>query len=208
MLLRSRLAFLTCVTAVAACGDEASPVADVDNADPCAPNGHVHREPEGDWCHCNRGYLAAETELACVADPSYVPRVGFDFGDNGEHACWHVANGPYETVQASTSSAPDVGRFHTHYTVTLAEIEAGSYEARLTYPARTTGDYVVYLSQDVPLTVYEGELLVDPVDREPTNACAGLVIQAGYELTERVTYTLVIGPTSSAELALVIEEVY
>lgn len=55
--------------------------------DPCAPHGHIHRESTGDWCHCDRGYVANAQGLACQQDPDYVPRTEFDFGDQGQHAC-------------------------------------------------------------------------------------------------------------------------
>ena len=85
------LTLASCAMALAACGGDApAPIEPppteqpAPSSDPCAPNGHIHREPTGDWCHCDRGHMASEQGLSCLPDPGYVPRDGFDFGDNGQ----------------------------------------------------------------------------------------------------------------------------
>ncbi len=203
-----------CVLVLAACGGDdprptpEPPPADAGSSDPCAPNGHIHREPTGDWCHCNRGYRATAEGLACEPDPDYVPSEGFSFGDNGEHACWHVSNGPYVTVTASTARLPRVDDFHTYYTVKLRQ-EGGQYVGTFSYKAFATGNFVLYLSTpDVPVTLVETAIPA-PVTPAGTRAtddhCDGLRHMVGYELTDRVQYTLTLGPTSLPELGLVIE---
>jgi hypothetical protein len=175
-------------------------------ADPCAPHGHIHREATGDWCHCDRGHLAAQTGLSCVPDPDYVPRDGgFDFGDDGEHACFHVAYGPYATVTSSAAAPPRVDAFHTHYTATLEPVDGG-YGGRFSYRAFATGPHVAYLSEPVPVRFVEGG--VGPLEvqgERATQACDGLRHMAGFELTDKVTYTLEVGPTASPRVGLVIE---
>ncbi|NNB88365.1 hypothetical protein HJC10_31170 [Corallococcus exiguus] len=204
LLLAGGLAVLT------ACGgDDASPGPDdtpQEQGDPCAPNGHIHREPEGDWCHCNRGYLASEEGLSCVADPDYVPRTDFDFGDNGEHACWHVTNGPFATVTASPERQPRVDDFHTHYTVQLRP-ENGQSVGTFSFKAWASGDFILYLSTpDVAVTVKEGERVVEPMGTQATGGfCDGLKQMVGYELTDKVQYTVTFGPTANTGLGLVIE---
>ncbi|PTL80660.1 hypothetical protein [Vitiosangium sp. GDMCC 1.1324] len=203
----------TSVSALAACGPppepEPEPSGDPpqEQGDPCAPHGHIHREPTGDWCHCDRGYLAAEQGLSCQQDPNYVPREGFDFGDNGKHACWHVTNGPFATVSASVDRQPRVDAFHTHYTVKLRP-EGGQYVGTFNFKGYATGDFVVYLSDaSVPVSLREGARLVEPVATAPVppEVCTGLVHMVGYELTDKVQYTVSFGPTSLPELGLVIE---
>ncbi|MCE9670885.1 hypothetical protein LY474_24050 [Myxococcus stipitatus] len=208
---RSRVLFLaTCALAASACGGGDTPPDDepIPSEDPCAPHGHIHREPTGDWCHCNKGYLPSSTGLACVVDPDHVPSEGFDFGDNGEHACWHVTHGPFVTVEATTSRAPRVDDFHTYYTVKLRP-ENGLYVGTFSYKAFASGDFVVYLSTpDVPVTLVETPIqqTVTPAATRPTdNHCAGLQHMVGYELTDRVQYTLTLGPTSHPEVGMVIE---
>ncbi|RKH03961.1 hypothetical protein [Corallococcus carmarthensis] len=204
LLLAGGLAVLT------ACGgDDAPPGPDgtpQEQADPCAPHGHIHREPEGDWCHCDRGYLASEQGLSCVTDPDYVPREGFDFGDKGEHACWHVTNGPFATVTASPERQPRVDDFHTHYTVKLRP-ENGQSVGTFGFKAWASGDFVLYLSTpDVAVTVKEGERVVEPVGAQATGPfCDGLKQMVGYELTDKVQYTVTFGPTARTGLGLVIE---
>ncbi len=216
--LRHLLALSACVTALAACGEATEPApAPVEpqpqeQADPCAPHGHIHREPTGDWCHCDRGYLASEQSLACQADPSYVPRDGFDFGDNGEHACWHVTHGPFATVSASVDRQPRVDAFHTHYTLKL-RAEGGQYVGTFQFKAYATGDFIAYLSDaSVPFTVREATRVVEPVATAPIppalrdGVCQGeLVHMVGYELTDKVQYSVTLGPTALSEVGLVIE---
>ncbi|RKH37214.1 hypothetical protein [Corallococcus sicarius] len=199
-----------CIAALTACGDSNSPPPDAgtpqEQTDPCAPRGHIHREPEGDWCHCDRGSIASEQGLSCVPDPNYVPRDGFDFGDDGEHACFHVTNGPFSTVTASPDRLPRVDDFHTHYTVKLRQ-ENGASVGTFNFKAWATGDFVLYLStHDVAVTVKEGERVVEPVGTQATGAfCDGLKHMVGYELTDKVQYTVSFGPTPAPELGLVIE---
>ncbi|MBN8230803.1 hypothetical protein JYK02_25130 [Corallococcus macrosporus] len=197
------------LAALTACGGDDPPAPDgtpQEQGDPCAPHGHIHREPDGDWCHCDRGYLASEQSLSCVTDPDYVPREGFDFGDNGEHACFHVTNGPFATVTASPERQPRVDDFHTHYTVKLRP-ENGQSVGTFSFKAWASGDFVLYLSTpDVAVTVKEGERVVAPVATQATGAfCEGLKHMVGYELTDKVQYTVTFGPTARTELGLVIE---
>jgi hypothetical protein len=206
-------ALALCAGVLAACGGEEPPVLPppeepVQTGDPCAPNGHIHREPTGDWCHCNKGYRAAARGLSCETDPDYVPSQGFSFGDNGEHACWHVSNGPFVTVTASTSRLPRVDDFHTYYTVNLRQ-ENGQYVGTFSYKAFATGNFVIYLgSPEVPVTLVETavQATVTPAGTRATdNHCDALKHMVGYELTDRVQYTLTIGPTALPQVGMVIE---
>ncbi|HEX8441151.1 hypothetical protein [Archangium sp.] len=213
--MRPTLRFLLLATGAAAlaCGQppEPGPETPVEQprqqTDPCTPHGHIHREPTGDWCHCDRGYLAPEQGLSCQQDPNYVPRTGFDFGDNGQHACWHVTHGPFGTVTASLERQPRVDGFHTYYTVRLRP-EGGQYVGTFNFKGFATGDFVAYLSDArVPLSVREGERLMEPLATAPIppDVCTGLVHMVGYELTNQVQYTFTFGPTPLPELGLVIE---
>jgi len=212
--MRPSLRLLVLATAAAglACGQPPAPEPEApgeqqQQTDPCAPRGHIHREPTGDWCHCDRGSLAAEQGLSCQQDPNYVPRTGFDFGDNGKHACWHVTNGPFGTVTASLERQPRVDAFHTYYTVKLRP-EGGQYVGTFNFKGYATGDFVVYLSDArVPVSVHEAGRLVEPLATAPipSDVCTGLVHMVGYELTNQVQYTVTFGPTSRAEVGLVIE---
>jgi hypothetical protein len=197
-----------CGAALVACGEPEPPPEEPPPPqqleDPCAPHGHIHREPTGDWCHCDRGHLAAPERLACLVDPNYIPRDGFDFGDEGAHACWHVDNGPYGTVTASPDRTPRVDAFHTLYTVNLRQV-GEQYTGTFLFKAFATGDFVVYQSQQVPLTVHEGEQLVPIAAEKPTTACSGLQHMIGLELTNKVTYTFTLGPTSLPQLKMVTE---
>jgi hypothetical protein len=196
-----------CIAALSACGGDDAPAEDPQpQGDPCAPNGHIHRDTDGDWCHCNSGYLASETELACVVDPDYVPREGFDFGDKGAHACVHVTNGPFASVTASTDRQPRVDDFHTYYTVKLRP-ENGQSVGTFNFKAWATGDFVFFLSSpDVTVTLKEGDRVITPAGAEATSGtCSGLKHMVGYELTDKVQYTVTFGPTALPELGLVVE---
>ncbi|HEX8699557.1 MAG TPA: hypothetical protein VF815_12015 [Myxococcaceae bacterium] len=194
--------------ALVACGEPAplpeEPTPPQQQTDPCAPNGHIHREPTGDWCHCDRGYMAAAEGLACQVDPHYKPRDDFDFGDEGEHACWHVDNGPYATVTASADRLPRVDAFHTLYTVNLLPVD-GVHSGTFQFKAFATGDFIVYMNQKVHLTVREGERVIPIVAEQSSEACAGIQHMVGLELTDKVTYTFTLGPTPLPQLRMVTE---
>ena len=84
-----------------ACGCSAGvtlPDAAVPEGDPCVPGGHVHREPAGDWCHCDRGFRATTAQLGCEPDPNFTGATTVDFTGTAERACWHASNGPYRVV--------------------------------------------------------------------------------------------------------------
>lgn len=216
--LRRFLVLAACAAVFAACGrppepdPEPSSEQPQEQVDPCAPNGHIHRESTGDWCHCDRGHMASEQGLSCLPDPDYVPRDGFDFGDNGEHACWHVGNGPFALVTASVDRQPRVDSFHTYYTVKLRP-EGGQYVGTFSFKAYATGDFIAYLSDaSVPMAVREGTKVLEVAATSPIpealrdGVCqGGLVHMVGYELTDKVQYTVTFGPTPLPELGLVIE---
>ncbi len=219
--LRRFLALAASAAVFAACGPTPEPEPKTpdeqpqEQTDPCAPNGHIHREPTGDWCHCDRGHLASEQGLSCVPDPNYVPRDDFDFGDNGEHACWHVSNGPFATVTAAVDRQPRVDSFHTYYTVKLRP-EGGQYVGTFNFKAYATGDFIAFLSDaSVPMAFREGTTVLEVAATSPIpealrdGVCqGGLVHMVGYELTDKVQYTVTFGPTPLPELGLVIEHLH
>jgi hypothetical protein len=173
--------------------------------DPCEPNGHIHRgSAEGEWCHCNRGYLPSENGLSCVVDPNYSPDRPFSFGDNGAGACWHLANGPFATVQASADQAPSVGNYQTLYTLRLRP-EGGQYVGRFSFRSFETGRFIAHLgAADVPLAFFEGQLSVPVVAQQDSTACSGIRHMVGVEFYKGISYTLQFGPTSLPELNLVL----
>lgn len=173
--------------------------------DPCEPNGHIHRGgAEGEWCHCNRGYMASEDGRSCVVDPNYSPDRPFSFGDNGAGACWHLANGPYSTVQAAAGQSPGVNNYQTLYTLKLRP-EGSQYVGSFSFRAFETGRFVAHLSAaDVPLAFLEGQLSVPVAAQQSSTVCPGIRHMVGVELTKNVTYTLQFGPTSLPELNLVL----
>lgn len=177
-----------------------------DGGDPCAPHGHIHRDPEGDWCHCDRGFVASEEGLACVPDPAFVPRDGgFDFGDDGAHACFHVTHGPYATVTSTEQTRPRVDAFHTLYTANLRPADGG-HVGTFSYRAFATGAHVVYLSDVATVRFIEEGVGEVPLEgTKATTACEGLRHMAGFELVEDVTYRFEVGPITPPTLRFVIE---
>jgi hypothetical protein len=192
------------VTLLAACGAPGPAT----SSDPCTPGGHVHREPLGDWCHCDRGFLAARTGLACVRDPAFTGRVTLDLGASEERACWHAARGPF-AVQGDGSR---VDQFLTHYTLALSPRSDGLRVATVGYRAAVSAPHVLTASRGVNLSLLEvfsegGTRPVPVLVTRATTACQQLSQQFGFELAARAEYRLEFGPSTQPEVGFVLDQV-
>ncbi|PZR15046.1 MAG: hypothetical protein DI536_09735 [Archangium gephyra] len=183
--------------ALAAC----SPV--MPEGDSCAPGGHVHRDPAGDWCHCDRGFRATADGLACEVDPTF--RDTLELGDSDERACWHAANGPFETV--STGGA--VNAFLVFFTVELTRRDDGRFEGEVTYRPGASGAHAFSLDSGGPLKIVESlegtASDVKILTTRASDACDGVKQQWGAVLEARATYVLHVGPTNAPTAKLLID---
>jgi hypothetical protein len=178
------------------------------SGDPCAPNGHIHRERTGDWCHCNRGYRPVMTGLGCEVDPNYTGNTTVDFTGTAERACWHAVNGPF----ASVADGEAADAFLTFFTLDLAPQGQGLYSASVRYRAAVTGPHVATLSPRVNLALREvlpsgGEKEVPILATQVTTACAQLSQQFGFELVKGADYRLVFGPSRETRVSFLVDQV-
>lgn len=176
--------------------------------DPCAPMGHVHREPSGDWCHCDRGYRALSTGLGCEVDPNYTGSTTVDLTGTGERACWHAVNGPFASIVADAAA----DAFLTLYTLELEPQPQGLFGASARYHAAVSGPHVATLSPRVNFALREvlpsgAEVEVPILVTHVTGACPELAQQFGFELVKGVHYRLVFGPTREARVSFLLDQV-
>jgi hypothetical protein len=187
----------------AACGGSPTPT-----GDPCAPGGHVHRDPAGDWCHCDRGFRAPTMGLSCEVDPNFTGRTTIDLGTTDDRACWHAAQGPFVTG----ADGARVDQFLTHYTLALSGRGDGLRQASAVYRAAVTAPHVLTLSRGVNVSIFEvlpgGSTKEVPVlVTRATTACPQLGQQFGFELVSRGEYRFELGPSSQTEVGFVLDQV-
>ena len=126
--------------------------------------------------------------------------------DPSVEACEHTKDGPFADVTAGldASTAPDATHEHTSVRVTLDEA-GGQYAGGVSYAAAEAGDFVIFLTRDVPLTIASSS--GDAVAIEATaavDACTDVAVAHTVEL-EVGTYHLTLGPTTEASVGIVVE---
>jgi hypothetical protein len=136
-----------------------------------------------------------------------------------EHACIHANHGPFgdglqphplaagsrRTLQDPAPPAvPNVNRVHTHFRIALPPGEA---EGVVSYLPARGGQWAVFTNPGVPVAILDpaGRPLATRLEQEAPG-CAELPRAAVYELEASTTYRLVLGPSSAAEVGLVLEK--
>jgi hypothetical protein len=194
-----------CWLALCACACGAQRTDSVD--DPCAPFGHIHRDPEGAWCHCDRGHVAAAQGLSCQVDPNFTGRTNIDLAASETRACWHAANGPF----SSQNSAGAIADFLTLYTVTLTSSQPQNFAASLRHRAAISAPHVLSVSQAVAVTVSEvlpsGELKRVPIlSTGVATQCAQFSQQFGFELVNRGEYRFEFSSSTREQASFVLDQ--
>lgn len=183
--------------ALAACGPPTP------EGDSCAPGGHIHRDPAGDWCHCDRGYRATREGLACEVDPTF--RDTLELGASDERACWHSVNGPFATV----SSGDAVDSFLVFFTVNLEPRGDGTFAGHVRYRPGASGAHAFSLDSGGPLKVVESldgaSSDVSLVVTRSSEVCDDVKQQWGAVLEARASYELHVGPTPRPAAKLIID---
>ena len=121
-------------------------------------------------------------------------------------ACEHGANGPFESVQAASAEmAPAIQGFeHSRVDITLLA-EADGNGGSVAFNVGAEGDYVFFLSADVPLAFSDDTGSSIAVESTATiDACAEIAVSYTVELAPGVA-TLTFGPTDATEVGLVFE---
>jgi hypothetical protein len=189
---------------VASCGAPPGPM----KGDPCDPGGHIHRDPAGDWCHCDRGFKAALQGLACEVDPNFTGRTTLDLGNTDERACWHASRGPF----AMQTDGSRIDQFLTFYTLDLPARSDGLHTASASYRAAVSAPHVLSVNRSVNVTVHEvlptgGAKEVPVLVTRATTFCSELTQQYGFELVSRVEYRFDFGPSQQAQARFVLDQV-
>ncbi len=123
-------------------------------------------------------------------------------------ACEHLAEGPFKAVTAAAASIDAVENAaveHTRVNVALTDYE-GAKGGFVEFEADATGDFLMFLSADVPLTVFDssGNEVVIESTTLGSDLCTDIAATHTVEL-EVGTYVLAFGPTNVTEVGLVHE---
>ena len=127
-----------------------------------------------------------------------------------EEACEHMADGPFESVTATTDAtgAPSIAIEHTRVNVALVDDGNGEYSGFVSFPAGEATEIQFFMSADVPVAITDadGNALVAQETGGASDLCpANVLASAVYDL-EVGTYTIQIGPTSESEIGIAHEE--
>lgn len=125
--------------------------------------------------------------------------------DPTAEACEHAADGPFEPVNAAEADAAPAIQSFTHRRIDITLLAAGDVNGgSVAFNATEVGDYVFFLTADVPLA-FAGD--AGPIEIEETaavDACAEVAVAHTVELSPGV-FTLTFGPTEATEVGLIFE---
>jgi hypothetical protein len=147
---------------------------------------------------------AVFASVACDSDeaPSLEPVI--------VEACLHALNGPFRDLPASVDldgTVSDVDRPHTAYRVALPAGEGGHLGA-VRYTPRRDALYAFLLDRDVPVEIRSTDDGAVPlVETSAIDGCSALTHVVTAELTANSAYRLIVGPTPTSDVMLVIENV-
>jgi hypothetical protein len=143
---------------------------------------------------------------ACSDDPAETH--GDTEPDVDAEACEHLSEGPYNDVTAAADSAtaPSVDAEHTAHRIALPAATGGY----VSFASGAAGDIIFFLDADVPLAIEDASGAAVPIEEscDPAACSASCTLLAGRHVVELAvgTYYLLLGPSSSATVALVHEE--
>lgn len=141
-----------------------------------------------------------------------VAACGDDHDDDHDHggesladeACEHTTGGPYRDVTATADAAdgPVASFEHTGVRVALTDVTGGK-GGFVTFEADAAGDFVFFLSADVPLAVQDATGAAVAIEATAdVDACAEVAVQHTVELAVG-SYRLSFGPTDVSTVTLV-----
>jgi len=121
--------------------------------------------------------------------------------------CDILANGPEDQVDAVDGpSGPELAAEDRSVAVLLVDLGDGTFGGSATYTADEAGSFVMGLSDDIPLTVYDSQDEVVPLENTVQGAsCDELAVRHTVQL-EAAAYRVEFGPTDVDEVRVVSEE--
>lgn len=144
------------------------------------------------------GELTRDAAAACAPDA--------DAEALEDHACFHVAQGPFETLQAGPPSAPGtLAQTHTAYTVKVA-----SRAARwVAFRADAAASYAFLFGAEAEVATFspDGAVKVPLCEGPSTGICDGLPRSLVLPFAKDETVLLGLTPSAGGELLVVVEEV-
>jgi hypothetical protein len=141
---------------------------------------------------------------ACPAAQGYALPRPFE-----EHACMHVAVGPFETVSAQGSGdlpPPELRNTHVAYTVELP-LQGEAPAGRVMFKPRDTAPFAFFLDSEAPLAFRRAGAGVCPAASHTVAACTGLRRVVYFDLERKVEYELSWNESAPARVMVVVEPV-
>ncbi len=122
--------------------------------------------------------------------------------------CEHLADGPIVELTAGggPATAPAAEGDHRRFDITLSEGSGGMFEGAVQREFGA-GDYVIAVSQDLPVTVTQGDGTVVPPHHElgRTTDCEDVANSWHFEMPAG-THIVTFGPSAVQEVSVVFEE--
>lgn len=152
--------------------------------------------------------LLAGLALVGCPVPTNPPAKGTPAADI--EACEHLKEGPAVAVQAvspsATASIPNISEPHKRYDITL--VASGSeFVGKVQYNSAAASEYIVFLNQDVPLTLFDTNNARVSIENSATGSAECAEVKGRHLVDLGVgTYTLSFGPTTVSSLSVVIEK--
>lgn len=128
-------------------------------------------------------------------------------GTLAEEACEHTAEGPFldVTATAMAEGAPSATAEHTAVRVALAT-EGDGNVGYVSYEADEDGNFVFFLSQDLPFAILDGAGAEVEIEAStPVDTCDEVAVQHVAELSVG-RYLLRLGPTTEATSVSLVAE--
>lgn len=125
--------------------------------------------------------------------------------DPTAEACEHAAEGPSRPVQAAEADAAPAIQSYAHARVDITLLAgADGNGGSVAFNVGEAGDYLFFLTADVPLTFSDDAGAVEIEETAVVDACAVVAVSHTVELSPGVV-TLTFGPTDATEVGLVFE---
>lgn len=121
-----------------------------------------------------------------------------------EELCEHLTSGPFQPITAATSTTGTVPSAKYEHTAVQIDLVDGA--GFVSYAADEAADYVIGMSEDVPLTIWQSgaEVEIEMTERG-SEQCEKLKVTHTVELSVG-TATLQLGPSSVDRVEIVVEE--